>query len=107
VHLSSEVEKEVLMKHVTSRIAGALMLVALAIPCTAFAQSSGAQPSQEFANYGSSTHRDHGGGRLGGPRGASTGDDGPVRPVPEPGTMALVGMGVVALGAAIRKRKSS
>ncbi len=32
------------------------------------------------------------------------GDD-PARPVPEPGTMALASMGLIALGAAIRKAR--
>jgi Na+(H+)/acetate symporter ActP len=34
------------------------------------------------------------------------GDDIPVAPVPEPGTMALASMGLVALGAVIRKARA-
>ena len=33
-------------------------------------------------------------------------DEVPTAPVPEPGTMALTSMGLVAIGAAIRKRRS-
>jgi hypothetical protein len=33
------------------------------------------------------------------------GDDQPARPVPEPGTMALASMGLIALGAAARGRR--
>ncbi len=35
----------------------------------------------------------------------NNGDNGPARPIPEPGTMALASMGLIALGAAARGRR--
>ena len=43
--------------------------------------------------------------RLGGPR-PEADDDQPTRPVPEPGTMSLVAMGVIAVAAGARRIRS-
>ena len=48
-------------------------------------------------------------GRLGAPpvpQEGAFGEDTPTRPVPEPGTMALASMGLIALGAAARARRA-
>lgn len=42
---------------------------------------------------------------IGGPPLADSPVDRPARPVPEPGTMALASMGLIALGAAVRGRR--
>jgi len=83
-------------------VVGLLLLLALACPTLGSAQS------RTFNDHSSSEakkeYHGHAGDLLGGPRKHHGGDEEPVAPVPEPGTMALVGMGVVALGAAVRKR---
>ena len=91
------------------RIIGILMLAALAMPVTSFAQSRDVVSAGHGSRY--TPPNEHSGrdpGRLGGPvqRGGRD-EDGPIKPVPEPGTMALAAMGLVALGGAIRKRKTA
>jgi hypothetical protein len=45
--------------------------------------------------------------RPAGDPGAPVNDDGPTRPVPEPGTMALTSIGLIALGVAAQRRRGS
>jgi len=87
------------------------VLALMAAP--AFAQGSG--PSEESVD--AESHGSRGGfddlrggrggrGGNGGGGGGGFGGDRPVAPVPEPGTMALASMGLIALGVAARGRKS-
>ena len=89
----------------------ALFVLAL-IAAPSFAQGSG--PSRESdctESNGAGDFDDLRGNGRGG-RGGNGGGNGnnfgdrPVAPVPEPGTMALASMGLIALGVAARGRKS-
>ena len=102
------------MKHATPRVAtvprlmGILVLAALAMPAIGHAQTTGSGSPLGVTN--SEDHysgRTRGGGQLGGPlQGPGRNEDGPAKPVPEPGTMALASMGLVALGGVIRRHRS-
>jgi hypothetical protein len=87
------------------RFIGILALAAIATMGTGLAQAQGS-----FASSGPITgrHEDssrgHKGDRYGKPIHTPGDQDNPGKPVPEPGTMALAGMGLVALGGTIRKR---
>lgn len=83
----------------------AFVLFAALATSPAFAVDLGNQVNDGQKSGGSSTtdpYTDPGLGRHGRPRGEQ--GETPVRPVPEPGTMALASMGLIALGAAARKR---
>lgn len=90
----------------------ALFVLAL-MAAPAFAQDGDSGPSEE--SVGAESHGGPGGfdaahggrgGRGGGGSGGNFTGDRPVAPVPEPGTMALASMGLIALGVAARGRKS-
>lgn len=56
-------------------------------------------------NQSANTHRD-GSHRLGAPRPVAD-DDQPTRPVPEPGAISLVAMGLMAVAAGVRKLRKA
>lgn len=88
------------------------MFVLALIAAPSFAQGSGPSKDSNGAESGGAGDFDdlRGGGRGGrGGNGGGSGNnfgDRPVAPVPEPGTMALASMGLIALGVAARGRKS-
>ena len=81
-----------------------LALLASTSSCVSGAGDTNAQARHNTTDDGSGSGGPN--DPLGGPK-ASSDEDGPVAPVPEPGTMALAGMGLVALGAVYRKYKRS
>ena len=103
------------MMHATRRtvpipgITGILLLIALACPAIGSAQSSGPLSSNGYADhFDAGKHRGREPGRLGGPNRPPGGqEDGPAKPVPEPGTMALLAFGLVAVGSRVRKLRGA
>ena|SRR5882672_7022217 len=99
---------------------GISLLALLAAPAHAYVRAgSTPQLTNHRAEDGTSndpTHRSGTGtgtenlprpSNLPGGNGELLGGDKPTRPVPEPGTMVLASMGLIALGAATRKRRGN
>ena len=83
-------------------ILGALLLALAAGPALAATPGRLARPVQRD---GSNAYPRPTSQPLGSP--GATNDETPTRPVPEPGTMALTSLGLLALGAAARKRRGN
>lgn len=85
------------------RLASLLTVVALAVPVTGFADTSVPQPAIGIVPANEQVVEHHGEKNPGKP--GRHGEHGGVQPVPEPGTFALLAMGAVAAGIALRNRK--
>lgn len=93
------------------------LLTLAAAPALAYVQPGHLQSKTSSGNSGGTTDGTDGGSLPTYPRpvaqpagdpGTSFGDDGePTKPVPEPGTMVLTSMGLIALGVAARRRRGS
>lgn len=79
-----------------------LPLICLALMATPSFAQHGAPADHDGASSSGSEFQDTGRRRGGG----NDAQDRPVAPVPEPGTMALASMGLIALGAAARFRRN-
>lgn len=98
---------------------GISLLALLAAPAQAYVRAGSApQLTNHKVDDGTSNDPSHHSGNGTGtdnlPRpsnspggGGNVLDDKPTRPVPEPGTMVLASMGLMALGAATRKRRGN
>jgi hypothetical protein len=83
-----------------------LLLMTAAMLTVASIAIAGDSPAWTETHRGNTSDIERGhNGHLGGPKPIAD-DDKPTRPVPEPGTMSLVAMGVIAIAASVRKIRS-
>ncbi len=93
-------------RHSSSSHKSLLLLMTAAMLSVASIAIAGDSPVWIKTHRGNTSEIEGGhNGHLGGPKPVAD-DDQPTRPVPEPGTMSLVAMGVIAITASARKIRS-